>query len=245
MRLVFLESNNKKNDLYFLSKEDSHHIIVNRFKIGESITATLGEFLGEFVIKKIENKIVWGNFIIKDKIKRPEHNLSLILGLPKDKALIPIIQKSSEIGVNNIYLIPVNFSDRKTLSENNIERLYRISKEACMQSGNYFLPKIVFNSKLKEFLSHNLIKESLNFLADETSSSDNNLFTIINKLPIERFKNINIFIGPEGGISDDERKILMDSNFYPVNLGPFILRTETAAIVLTFFLKLFQNTNFK
>ena len=43
-------------------------------------------------------------------------------------------------------------------------------------------------------------------------------------------KEITILIGPEGGLSPQELKLAEKFNFNPVNLGPRILRTETAAI---------------
>ena len=39
-----------------------------------------------------------------------------------------------------------------------------------------------------------------------------------------------VLIGPEGGFHQDEIKIALSSGIRPVNLGPRILRSETAAI---------------
>lgn len=47
------------------------------------------------------------------------------------------------------------------------------------------------------------------------------------------YKKINLIIGPEGGFSEEEVKKLKKHNAKVVNLGRRILRTETAAIVLT------------
>ncbi|MEJ5272841.1 MAG: RsmE family RNA methyltransferase, partial [Spirochaetota bacterium] len=68
---------------------------------------------------------------------------------------------------------------------------------------------------------------------------------IIKNNPIEKFKNLNIFVGPEGGISDNERSFLIKIGFQPISLGENILRTETAAISSAFFFKLFQKNVFK
>jgi 16S rRNA (uracil1498-N3)-methyltransferase len=42
---------------------------------------------------------------------------------------------------------------------------------------------------------------------------------------------INLFIGPEGGFTQDEIAIARRYNLVPVTLGPRILRAETAGIV--------------
>ncbi|MFN3411105.1 MAG: 16S rRNA (uracil(1498)-N(3))-methyltransferase [Exilispira sp.] len=242
MRLVFLCKSNKKDNLYFLSIEDSHHLIVNRFNKNERINAILEEHYGEFIVKKIYKKIVYGEFIEKGKIRQPEHCLSLIIGIPKDKALKPIIEKSAEIGVNCIYLVPTKFSDRKTLNENILKRLNKISIEGCKQSGNMFLPSIKYLTNFNSINEIFDLNHSVNILLDERSDKENDFFNLIKNFPIERFKNIFIFIGPEGGISEEEKKKLIEKKFISVSLGRNILRTETAAITSAFFWKTFQNS---
>jgi 16S rRNA (uracil1498-N3)-methyltransferase len=44
-------------------------------------------------------------------------------------------------------------------------------------------------------------------------------------------KNICVFIGPEGGFSENEIMAAIEYGAIPVTLGPRILRTETAGIV--------------
>ena len=43
---------------------------------------------------------------------------------------------------------------------------------------------------------------------------------------------IRIAVGPEGGFSDEELALALAHGWRKVNLGPRILRVETAAIVL-------------
>ena len=47
----------------------------------------------------------------------------------------------------------------------------------------------------------------------------------------ENIKNINIIIGPEGGLSPKEVKQLLDKGVQSASLGSKILRTETAGLV--------------
>ena len=48
------------------------------------------------------------------------------------------------------------------------------------------------------------------------------------------FNDIGIFIGPEGGWSEDERKLFKENHFKIINLGKLTLRAETAAIVASY-----------
>ena len=43
---------------------------------------------------------------------------------------------------------------------------------------------------------------------------------------------VELLVGPEGGLSDEEERAAVDAGFMPVRLGPRILRTETAAPAL-------------
>ena len=42
--------------------------------------------------------------------------------------------------------------------------------------------------------------------------------------------SLALLVGPEGGLTEEERKAVMDEGFTGVRLGPRILRTETAPL---------------
>jgi 16S rRNA (uracil1498-N3)-methyltransferase len=46
-------------------------------------------------------------------------------------------------------------------------------------------------------------------------------------------KEINLFIGPEGGFADEEIALAREHNIIPVTLGPRLMRAETAALAAT------------
>ena len=52
----------------------------------------------------------------------------------------------------------------------------------------------------------------------------------LNQQKIESDDSISVLIGPEGGFSDAEIEMLREASFIPLNMGPRILRTETAAV---------------
>ncbi len=71
-------------------------------------------------------------------------------------------------------------------------------------------------------------KDTLNILPWE-SEEDKNILNVLNEN--KDIKNINIFIGPEGGFDKTEIDIALKNDFKTVTLGKNILRVETAAIV--------------
>jgi 16S rRNA (uracil1498-N3)-methyltransferase len=42
---------------------------------------------------------------------------------------------------------------------------------------------------------------------------------------------VELLIGPEGGLDDDELAAAQRASYTPVRLGPRVLRTETASVV--------------
>ena len=63
--------------------------------------------------------------------------------------------------------------------------------------------------------------------------STNKLEDMINILEESNKKDISIIVGPEGGFSSSEIALCNKSNCFDIGLGPRILRTETAPIVIT------------
>ena len=43
---------------------------------------------------------------------------------------------------------------------------------------------------------------------------------------------ITVLVGPEGGLSESELGLAQQAGFTPSSLGPFVLRSETAATVI-------------
>ena len=49
----------------------------------------------------------------------------------------------------------------------------------------------------------------------------------------KKYNDMAILVGSEGGLAPSEIKLALENHFSPIQLGPRILRTETAALVIT------------
>ena len=131
-----------------------------------------------------------------------------------------VAQKSTELGVKEI--VPVVAAKTVKLGFKT-DRLRKIIKEAAEQSGRGILP---------------VLSEQTDFggAIESAGGNDLNLFfelggkTLGNlNLDFFKYKKIGIFIGPEGGWSEEELN-LANNNFKIAGLSRFTLRAETAAI---------------
>lgn len=210
-----------------LSAAASQHVgRVLRMNVGDIITLFNGnnfEYQSKIVtINKREISVIIETSMYLSR----ESNLTINLaqGISKGDKMDFVIQKAIELGVTNI--IPI-LSERCVVNLS-AERLSKKHKQwqdqtisACEQCGRNFIPTIYEPIKFNNFL--------------ETCNSSNKfVLSPIAEKSWHDYKDIDtevtILIGPEGGLSHQELKLSEKFNFNPVNLGPRILRTETAAI---------------
>ena len=227
MSNFFIDSGNIDGEAAYITGSDVNHIKnVLRMKEDDEIrlstgngllyTAKISEFLPDRIVCKIVD-CEGGKSELPAKI-------ILFQGLPKKDKMELIIQKAVELGVSEI--VPVMMKrtivkledSKKELKK--LERWRTISLTAAKQSG-----RIIVNEAVKK-------AESLEF----------NLIPYENEKGMDRArelvkeangkKSIGIFIGPEGGISEEELELAMKMGALPISLGNRILRTETAGLAL-------------
>jgi 16S rRNA (uracil1498-N3)-methyltransferase len=92
---------------------------------------------------------------------------------------------------------------------------------SCEQSGRNQLPIVNPVSTLKEYLEAS--KSVYKFILHPTAHKRSRDYCLAEG-------DVALLIGPEGGLSEDEVKLAQVAHFQPLNLGPRILRTETAAV---------------
>jgi len=207
---------------------------VLKLKLGEQVI--LGQGNGMDILASI--KILGKNEIVLEKvseIKNVNENgveISLYQSIVKKENFELIAQKACELGIFKIF--PV-ISERTIKTNLNLERISVILKEASEQSGRGIVPKceeIVSFSKSLELALNN----DLNILFDPEAEINLKDF----KFP-KGIKKIGIFIGPEGGFSDQEILDAKKALFIVLNLGKLTLRAETAAIVSSFVINFLIN----
>jgi 16S rRNA (uracil1498-N3)-methyltransferase len=153
----------------------------------------------------------------------------LALGLTKGEKMDFVVEKATELGVSNIvpfisaYTVP-KLDDRKAQAR--AERWKKIAVSAAKQSGRTRLPKIDMLCEFREFVRQpwdNILK--LLFWEREWQQT---LKQVHERQPDARA--VLLAIGPEGGFSLEEADMAQRHGFTSVQLGPRILRAETAAV---------------
>ena len=132
------------------------------------------------------------------------------------------LEKSTEIGINEITPIICEHSERKVLK---LERMNKILVAAMKQSKQAYLPKLNAAVSFDSFVSNNTVEER--YIAHCIENDDKKQL----KEVIKKGADTLVLIGPEGDFSPKEIDHALKHGFSAVSLANNRLRTETAAIV--------------
>ena len=219
------------NQIITLDEFASHHALrVMRVKVNDFLILFNGdgfEYRGR--VSDINKKTINVEILSKEKNNSESPiNINLFQSISSNEKMDMVIQKATELGVSSIQPIFTSRSTIKLSLDRTKKRLIhwkQVSISACEQSGRSKIPTIKSPIEFDQ-ISEGIKTNSLNLLLhpDNLEESSN--------LPNEYSGDINVFIGPEGGFSQDEVLLLKKQNCINIKLGPRILRTETAPLAI-------------
>ena len=222
---VFLPAFKSGQNYLHIEGSEYHHLIrVRRFVEGNEIWVVNGaglaararlESIGESSLK-LE--------VLEEHPNRGELGIHLVLAVANLKGdhLNLVVEKATELGVNEIIPLLTDHTIKKGI---NAKRLQRIAVSAMKQSRRSRCPRIhdltPFSTAVKQ-----LTEATHLFCYASDSSLDIIPLVQKNKASIPQV----IWIGPEGDWSKDEIDLASISDYTFTGLGPRRLRAETAAI---------------
>ena len=210
-----------------LPEQASQHIgKVLRMKVGQQLWLFNGQggcYLSKIVaISKRHVDVVVVEF--KDETKESPLQLSLVQAVSRSQHMDYTLQKAVELGVVAIVPLITEFCnvrfDEPTVTKKMLH-WQGIIISACEQCGRNNVPVIARPVKLPDYLAVQV--EGLKLILHPGARlALRSLDKVENK--------ISLMSGPEGGFSAREVEQVISANYHAVELGPRVLRTETAAI---------------
>lgn len=158
-----------------------------------------------------------------------ESPLPLVLaqGLARGEKMDLIVQKATELGVQAIVPLLTERSEVKldpARAAKRLEHWQAVIASACEQSGRARLPAICAPLPLARWL-------------DSLAPANDALRLALLPVASRRTKSLNpttsgamLVVGPEGGLGERDVAMLAEHRFEGLQLGPRILRTETAGL---------------
>jgi len=158
----------------------------------------------------------------------------LIQALPKGRHKTDlIVRQTTEVGVDHVRFVATERSNavlRDDRVTDRIERWTRVAREAAAQSRRSIVPSVGVNDSLDAAVDN--LPAGCAMLVAWEDEPDMDLNVCIERLAPDQ-PAVAVFIGPEGGFSPTECEFLKSAGAKTFRLGSTVLRTETAAPVVT------------
>ncbi|OLH99263.1 16S rRNA methyltransferase [Xanthomonas oryzae pv. oryzae] len=152
--------------------------------------------------------------------------ITLMQGIARGEKMDLILQKATELGVAAIVPVIAERTEVKldaARTEKRVAHWRSVVVSACEQSGRARLPSVATPLGLQDAAQAS-DTHALRLTLDP--QGEHRLGTLASSIP----QHIVVAIGPEGGWSPRDRATLAEAGFSGLQLGPRILRTETAGL---------------
>lgn len=206
-----------------LGPSQARHLHVLRLLVGETVQvfdgqgaealATLSELAEQRAVLTLQGEV-------QTSSSETPQPVTLAIALLKGDKLADVVRAATELGVSRVQLLLTQHADVREIGTQKLLRLRRIASEASRQSRRAVTPEILEPVRLPD-----LSWEGKLVIAHPGSAG-----TLAQHLTWQT--PLTLLSGPEGGLSDAEIGHLLERGAVTVNLGPRILRAETAPLAL-------------
>lgn len=206
----------------------THVLEVHRADVGDTLrVGLLGGALGMGTVTRLDAEALELDLIL-DTPPPPPLPLTLVLALPRPKVLNRALIAASSLGVSRLVLLHTARVEKAywgspRMSDDNL-LLQRVL--GLEQARDTRLPELQLERRFRPFVEDRLpalAADSLRLVAHPGDHPP---------CPRAVPGPVTLVIGPEGGLVPFEVDLLATAGFQPVDLGPRILRVETALAAL-------------
>lgn len=218
MRSFFCESIGTPGAAAELEEREAEHLFrVLRAVPGDEVTLLDGRGGRAAAVVRPGRRLE----VLRRETVAPERPaLHLYCAMPRRNRLDAMLTQAVEVGAAAIH--PVRFA-RSVAEPEPGERWLLHLREGCKQSGNPYLPELLPTRSFSEAL------------AEAAASTSFCCYGAIGEggscaAPAGSVDAVGWFVGPEGGFTPEETESFRAAGVKPLNLGPHVLRLETAAV---------------
>ncbi len=166
-----------------------------------------------------------------ETVPRATPLICLLQAVPKGARMDTVVEKGTELGMDR--LVPV-MTERtitrldEARGHKRCERWVRIAHSAARQCGVCWFPEIAPVQSLFEALAARPEGDVL--LVGALSGTPRPMADVVDELAANRPPSVSLLIGPEGDLTPAEMDTAYAAGAIGVNMGPLVLRTDTAPL---------------
>ena len=210
-----------------LSAQDSRHALRSlRLRPGEEVSLADGAgTVGRGRLSAEEDELAVVRVEEIHRVVRRPPVVSVALAAPTGDRLSWAVQKLAEVGTDEVVLLEAGRSVRTWVegrADRAAERLRAVAREAAMQSRQPFVMEVTPPVQFQEAYPPSTALGVLLWAGAKAG---------LDKALPDQATGVRLFVGPEGGFSEQEIDTAKEAGLVEASLGPSILRTETAALV--------------
>ncbi|WP_028399251.1 16S rRNA (uracil(1498)-N(3))-methyltransferase [Ectobacillus panaciterrae] len=224
-----------KSNEAILTGDDAHHIArVMRMQPGDELYCCANGKTALCTIAEITNEFVKAAVVqwVEESNELPVF-VTIASGLPKGDKLELVLQKGTELGAAAFLPFQAKRSivkwDAKK-GDKKVERWMKIAKEAAEQSHRAVVPSVYAPVSFKEMVMMGKEYDACIVAYEEEAKQGEKANFAKTMEQLQRGQKVLIVFGPEGGLAEEEVRLLREHSFIACSLGPRILRTETAPL---------------
>jgi 16S rRNA (uracil1498-N3)-methyltransferase len=202
---------------------------VLRMRAGQEVLA-LDNLGTEYrvTLREISRSVVRGE-IVERRAARGEPKTKIVLyqALVKADKFEWVLQKGTEIGVTEFVPMHTTRAMANNVSKQKYARWTQILTEAAEQAGRGKIPQLQALQSFGDALGQAQTRGGATYVLWENETA----LDLKRALEITNAEWFHVFVGPEGGFTEQEIALAQTFGAPSVGLGPRILRTETAGMV--------------
>lgn len=233
--IFYVDSVPAAGERVILDGDEGHHATrVLRMRVGESVMVCDGAGeVGDGVVSSVERAGLTIEVAERWSVAAASPKVTVVQALPKSDRSELAVDLAVEAGVDEI----VPWQAQRCVSrwdaaksEKGQRRWEAVAGAASRQSRRAYVPAV------RELHSTAQLAESVRARAADGAvvlvlheSADSGLGALAQRFASA--PSVVLIVGPEGGVADEELRVLVDAGAAPVRLGPTVLRTSSAAAV--------------
>lgn len=211
-----------------LGAEAAHHAMVKRLAAGDVVRLTSGDgrrALGRIALLERRAMQVEVDVAGVEEGERPPY-VELVVPIGDRDRMLWLAEKATELGVSAWRT--VRYRRSRSVSPRGeggafAEKVRARMRSALEQSGGAWLPDMLGEHDLGQLAVGTSVRATTCLLLDARGAP-------LREILAEMVAPVAIAIGPEGGVEDGERRILVQQGWRPASLGANVLRFETAGL---------------
>jgi 16S rRNA (uracil1498-N3)-methyltransferase len=229
--LFYVDALPEVGELAVLDGDEGFHAAgVRRIRTGEELDLGDGDgTVAHCLVEDVAKGRLTARVLDRRTVPAAAPAVTVVQALPKSDRSELAVELATEAGADAFVAWHASRCvarwDGKAKVDKGLRRWAAVARSAARQSRRPYIPAVTGVVSTAELVQRVRDDGATALVLHESATVK------LMELPVAQADSLMLIVGPEGGIADDEIAALSEAGATPVQLGPTVLRTSTAAAV--------------